>query len=282
MSFVMVQCTKEMSDNDTNTHLQSRNQYLLKSKLDTPVSMPANSDCDINDKECGKVLTKTIELVPVLPSNIGGVSIPNGLIESGCVLGGIFTYKICPGNNIQFTDYQFYISANCSNLTDFMEGLNQNDYAIVYDYLSSWVENQGMQIIVQDYSNGDIEIVTVVAEVYKPLCYKTCRECRIFHTDEGPDFPMKESQKTHLNSDRKQSIELRGGDGPCDTGKGAWVFTTLRCGTGCCKTTIIYEKNQYGVMIVTGETKTSSGDCEGGPTYKCWGDIVIECTYSCN
>jgi len=246
---------------------------------DELIGRTLNSDCDYNTDACGDGYTDTTYVVPVLPDSIGGVPIPDDLIEPDCKLGGIFTYYKCPDDKFLFTDYLFFIPPQCNALNDFMDGLNSDDYAIVYDFLSSLAQNLGMQAIIQNYANEIDGPATVIANVYEPSCYKVCKMCDYSIDPGGPDYPLK--QRLSDKNAEEDLIEYRGGK--CING--TWVFTKLKCGTGCCITEITYKKNDDGVMEVINKNVTSSGGCEGGNTSnRCgiYGEIVKDCTYSCN
>ncbi len=262
----------------------NENTDTVTSDSDEIVSRALNSDCNYNTDNCNEQHIDTVYITPVLPGSINGVPIPAGLIKPGCQLGGIFTYWKCPGDEFLFTDYQFFIPPGCPALRDFMDGLSYDDYAIVFNFLSSYVENQGMLVIIQSYADDGIITATAKTDIYKPYCYKECRRCELdFDTDgPGPEFPLVQN-KSIDNHKSDESIELRGGKGgkPCE--HGTWVFSTTRCGKGCCVTTIIYEKNRYGVMVKVSEETSADGSCEGpGDSCPLGSEIVVDCAYHCN
>ena len=287
LSFVMIQCTKEVSKDTNNIELQNRSTTVVKPYKGEIAKLDVNSDCNTEEFGCIPHID-TVYIVPNLPNAISGITIPDGLIEDGCKIGGIFTYKICP-DDIKFVDYVFFIGSECSSLKDFMNGLSSTDYTIFYEFLSNLIQGLGMQAIVQDYADDLPEVVIVHTNVYQPLCYMGCKICTYEKEDAdppvgGPSSLIQKSNTTSENNNNNRlSLEMRGGKGGDGCKGGTWLYHKSRCGNGCCITTIIYEKNQYGVMEVKSKDVASFGNCESSSILDggCIGEVVDSCAYHC-
>jgi len=228
-SFVFIQCQKEMTGDAANSLSVQKQEITMNTNSDNVQKSVTNNGCEYDGgDDCDEDNVDTFKITPFFPDYlvVGGVvyNIPPGLVESGCEVGGYFTFDICSGNVINVTEYIFFITPECETLNDYLNGLPQDEYEVIFNYLSDLVQDMGTQYLAQKYSNTFPDDSYVNINWWQPVCYKTCYECVVETNDGGPvpDFGLQISSSD--NTERNDDLELRGGGGdgvrdePCSKG----------------------------------------------------------------
>lgn len=252
LSLSIYQCSKS-SEINSNSNKINFNEYVQQLKQENSISLDGiiphynNTECEPANFGCVIIPDFEISVKPVcslIPANIIG----------DCEVKA--NYDLCADETAGVPYISFYNFAlgipsdgDCSNLSNYLESLNEFDRNSVINCIADYVKYEGINQVMAEWARGIIcgqGTQMATADFYEAMCSK---KCRIGFDTKDPGDPREFDTGGY---------SARGG------GSGGWWYYFVSCGSGCCITSTEYCYDLEDSFIISTPTQTSTGDCISG------------------